>query len=246
MPEVSASKYYVQAGWDDAPHLDAKTKAEMLRDTPPHLKKARSTGEPSLGSGAIYPVDQEEWFVDPFPLPDFWPRAYALDVGWKRTAALWGAWDRDSDTVYLYSEHYRGQAEPSVHADAIKMRGAWIPGVIDPAARGRNQKDGTRLIEQYRGLGLELTTADNSVEAGIYEVWQRISSGRLKAFKTLVNLSAEHKLYRRDEDGKIVKSFDHLMDDMRYLIMSGLRVARTRPIPRISTGSMVADSVAGY
>jgi hypothetical protein len=246
MPAVSNSKYYVQAGWDNAPHLDSRTKEELLRDTPPHLRKARSTGEPSLGSGSIYPVDQDEWFVAPFAIPDYWPRCFALDVGWNRTAALWGALDRDSDTVYLYSEHYRGQAEPSVHADAIKMRGVWIPGVIDPAANGRNQKDGSRLIAQYRGFGLDLQNADNAVEAGIHEVWQRMAGGRLKAFKTLANLSNEHKLYRRDENGKIVKANDHLMDCLRYLIMSGLRRATVRPVQNMSSASVIADSVAGY
>lgn len=49
MPAVSTSKYVVNAGWDDVPHLDARSKSEMLAATPPHLRKARAKGEPSLG-----------------------------------------------------------------------------------------------------------------------------------------------------------------------------------------------------
>lgn len=251
MPEVVGypSKYLVTAGWDDVPHLDERTKAEMLAGTPPFLRDARSKGTPSLGSGAIYPIEEELIKVDPFPLPAHWPRAYSLDVGWNRTAALWGAHDRDQDIVYLYAEHYRGQAEPSVHASAIKARGDWINGVIDPAARGRSQKDGEQLFSLYKALDLLITAADNSVEAGIYAVWERLSTGRLKVFSTLTNWFAEYRLYRRDEDGKIVKKNDHLMDDTRYLIISGLRRAVCRPVKRIGAEEghrMVADSIGGY
>ena len=39
--------------------------------------------------------------------------------------------------------------------------------MIDPAARGRSQVDGTRLIEQYSELGLLLAPAENTVEADV-------------------------------------------------------------------------------
>ena len=143
------SRYVVQAGWDDVPHITDEDKVELGSGLLPHQKDARMYGTPSLGSGAIYPVDEKDVFIQPIPLPNFYMRGYGLDVGWKCTAAIWGAMDRDNDIIYVYSEHYRGQAEPAVHAAAIKARGSWIKGAIDPAARGRNQKDGTRLIEQY-------------------------------------------------------------------------------------------------
>lgn len=239
----------VQAGWDDVAHLDAKTKAELLRETPPYLRDARSKGVPSLGAGAIYPIEQEVFVVQPFAMPAYWPRAYGLDVGWNKTACIWGAHDRENDTVYLYAEHYRGQAEPSIHAAAIKARGEWVPGVIDPAANGRSQIDGERLIAQYKALGLNLMPAENSVEAGIFAVWERISTGRLKVFSSMRNWLAEYMLYRRDEKGKIVKEFDHAMDATRYLIVSGIVRAITQPIQRVTgteSGVTVADSTGGY
>jgi hypothetical protein len=57
--------------------------------------------------------------------------------------------------VYLFSE-YHEEAEPAAHAAAIRSRGDWIPGLIDPAANGRNQVDGYQLIQMYRNLGLAL------------------------------------------------------------------------------------------
>ena len=223
------TRFCVQATWDDVPHLDEKTKAELIAGMPPHMRDARTKGIPMLGAGAIYPIPEEAIVVEPFDLPKWWPRAYALDVGWNRTAALWGAWERESDIVYLYSEHYVGQSPPAVHSAAISARGVWITGAIDPAAAGANQKDGTRLIEEYRALGLRLVEADNAVESGIHACYQRFSTGRLKVFSTLRNFRAEYRIYRRDEKGKIVKENDHLMDCCKYLINTGMRHASVEP-----------------
>lgn len=219
----------VQATWDDAPHLTEQQKTELLASIPPHQRDARTKGIPQLGSGAIYPVPESSFIVDPFPIPDHYHQAYGLDVGWNRTAAVWGALDIDNDTLYLYGEHYRGKAEPFEHAQAIWARGKWIPGVIDPAARGRGQKDGEQLLTIYRELLPLLATADNAVEAGIYAVWLRLSTGRLKVFRSLQNWLGEYRIYRRDEKGAVVKENDHLMDASRYLVMSGLARATVRP-----------------
>jgi hypothetical protein len=228
MPEVSPSRYLVMAGWDDVPHIKESTKKELLASTLPHLRDARSKGIPALGSGAIYPVPESEFVIDDIEIPKHWPKGYALDVGWKKTAAIWGAHDRESDILYLYSEYYKGKAEPSVHADGIRSRGKWIPGCIDPAARGRSQHDGKKLIDSYNNLGLELSLAKNAVEAGLFEVFTRLTTGRLKVFKSMKSFLGEYRIYRRDEDGKIVKENDHLMDAMRYLAMT-MDIMKTQP-----------------
>lgn len=201
----------------------------MLDAMQPHMRDARTKGIPVLGAGVIYPVPEAVILCDPFEIPDYWPRAYGMDVGWNRTAAVWGAWDQHSDTVYLYSEHYQGQSAPSVHASAIRARGDWIPGAIDPASAGSGQLDGNKLRDEYAKEGLNLAKADNAVEAGIHACYQRLVSGRLKVFSTLRNWLSEFRIYRRDENGKIVKDNDHLMDATRYLIMTGMRLARTAP-----------------
>lgn len=223
------SRWAMQVGWEDVPHLTPQQKGELIESIPLHQRDARTKGIPVLGAGQIYPVAENAIVIDPFQIPAYWPRAYGMDVGWNRTAAVWGAWDRESDTLYLYSEHYQGQQPPSVHADAIRARGEWIKGAIDPASAGANQKDGTTLIDEYRALGLNLFPADNAVEAGILACYQRLAGGRLKIFSTLRNVVTELRIYRRDEHGKIVKENDHLMDGMRYLIMTGMRFAGTEP-----------------
>ena len=223
------SRFCLTIGWNEIPHLSTEQKESMLAALPPHQRAARSEGTPQLGAGAIYPIVESDIVVPDMEIPVHWPKCFGFDVGWNRTAAVWGAWNRENDIVYLYGEHYRGQAEPSIHAQAIKARGPWIPGVIDPASRGRAQHDGLQMLETYKGLGLDIETADNAREAGIYAVWERLSSGRLKVFQSLNNWRTEFRIYRRDEKGRVVKENDHLMDATRYLIMSGLDRAKTKP-----------------
>ncbi len=200
-----------------------------MKSLPPHQRDARSKGIPSLGAGAIYPIPEEDIKVKPFLIPEFWPRAYGFDVGWKKTAAIWGACDQEAGVWYLYSEHYRGQAEPSVHAAAIKSRGDWIPGAIDTAARGRSQIDGENLLDLYTDQGLIIHNADKAVETGLHCVFELLSTGRLKVFSTMQNWFSEYRIYRRDENGKIVKENDHLMDATRYFAMTGRDLATTKP-----------------
>jgi hypothetical protein len=241
------SRFVVMAGWSDVPHITEEMIRQEAANISPHELEARSTGKPSLGKGAIYPVPESEFVCDPFEIPEWMPVCYALDVGWKRTAALWGAHDPQTDIWYLYSEHYRGQAEPAIHAQAIRARGAWIPGVIDPASRASSQKDGQKLKGIYQELGLTLFDADNALEAGILDVWQRLSTGRLKVFKTLVNWLAEYRFYQRDDKGAVKDGqADHLMDDTRYLVRSGLAIASVRPAHLWRTGRAPAMHTAAY
>ena len=216
----------ITATWDDAPHLSEEDKTDLMKSLPPHQRDARSKGVPSLGSGAVYPVPESEFVVSPFEIPKHWKHAYGFDVGWNNTAAVWGALDPESGVAYITHDYKKGQAEPAVHASAIRARGDWIPGVVDPASRGRSQADGEQLIWLYRQQGLDLSLAENGVESGIFEVYERLTVGKLKVFKSCMALLEEYRLYRRDDKGKVVKENDHCMDALRYYVKSGISVSK--------------------
>ena len=223
--DATHRKYVAKVTWGDVPHLDAASIALMLDATPENMREARSKGIPTVGDGNIYPLPFEQISVNDFKIPKYYPKAYGMDVGWNATAAIFGAWDRESDIIYIYSEYKQGKADPTVHASAIRARGSWMKGTIDPASRASGQADGAQLFSMYAttvergGGGLRLTVADNAVEAGIYRVWERLQSGRLKIFKSCGQVLRELSMYHR-KDGKIVKTNDHLLDSMRYLIMA--------------------------
>lgn len=223
----TVNKAVLQIGWDDAPWLDEATKERLLDDTPEHLKEARRIGAPAMGSGNVYTTPIERLTVTPFTIPASWPRLYAMDVGWNRTAVVWGALDTNTDTLYFYDEHYVGKELPSTHANAVTSRGNWIPGVIDPASRGRSQADGRQLMQQYIDLGLELRPARNDVEAGVSLIQQRAAAGKLKVFSTMTNWLKEYLIYRRDKNGKIIKEDDHAQDAGRYVALN-IELASTK------------------
>ena len=227
--EGGTSKAIVMAGWDDVPHLGDKDKADMLASTPEYLKDSRSKGIPGLGSGAIYPFPENEIIVPPMQLMPEWRRFYGMDVGWNFTAVVFCAHDRDRDIVYIYDCFKSSSRTPDVHAAAINRRnvgGMKLAGAIDPASSQRSQIDGRNLIKLYRDCGLKLIPADNSVQSGIDEITNRFATGRLKIFRGLPDIFDELRLYRRNEQGRIVKEADHLMDAMRYALVTGIKYGK--------------------
>lgn len=226
------SKFVVNLTWEDVPHLPKEEMEALLLSYPPHERDARSKGIPQLGAGAIYPVVIDDITIDPFTLSDKWPRACGMDVGWKKTAAIWGAYDSKTDTIYCYSEYYRGYAEPSVHADAIGARGKWLPIAIDTHADRSSEAGANSLLSMYEKYGLNVSKANNgpgTLEPSLLEVYQRLSSGRLKIMSHLLNTLGELRVYRRDTNGKIVKKDDHLMDALRYLVISMQHIMELPP-----------------
>jgi phage terminase large subunit-like protein len=233
------SVYQTKIWWDDCPHITKAMIDDMVKRYAHHEIRARRYGEPQLGSGAIYTIEETEFMVRPQPIPDYWPRAYGLDFGWAHpTAALWGALDRETDTVYLYSEHRRSRAEPAIHAAAIRARGDWLTGISETA--GTNLTDGKKIFDLYRKdhhLKLKKATKGaGSVEAGILMIQERLAQGRLKVFDNMSMWFEEYRAYHRKENGKIHKQKDDLLDATRYLIMGISRYAKTHA--ELNTGSV--------
>lgn len=231
--EASESKIYIQAGWEDVPHIDEDEKRRIIATTPPFQLEARTKGEPSLGAGAIYPIAWSDIEMENRTIPDTWPKGYGMDVGWRRTAAPFVTQEPGTGIYIMYDEHYMGSQEPATHAQGIRARGSWLQGVIDPAARGRSQKDGTQLLQTYQGLGLNLHVASNAVEAGILACWQLLVSGRFRVMAKCQNFRNEFKKYHRNEKGVIVKESDHLLDGFRYWVMSGMEHMTVKPRTKI-------------
>jgi len=176
----------------------------------------------------VYSMPDADIVVPDFKISDHWRRAYAIDVRWDRVAVIWGALDPQSDVLYICGE-YSGEADVPVHAAAIRSKGDWFPGLMDPAANGREQIDGEYLMQAFRKHGLVLQAIDNPFESGTLAVLERMRSGRLKVFSSCVQYLQERRLYRRDEDGQIVKENDSLQDALRCLV-NGISRMCTKPV----------------
>ena len=163
--------------------------------------------------------------------------AYGMDVGWNATAVVFVRYDSDHKTYYVTDEYKRGECTPPDHAAAVTFRSKFMSGAIDPASRGRSQLDGKSLMGEYKDLGLRLLAADNAVEAGLHRVQMLMSTGRLKIFPQCTGLLAELRKYSRDENGKIRKQDDHLLDALRYVMFTDNVMRPLKPIerPRVNT-----------
>jgi len=239
------SKFYIQAGWEDAVHLSEEDIAEMLASCEPHLRDARSKGIPSMGAGMVYPI-QEEFISaeDNIRIKPWFRRCYGLDVGWNATAAVWMAFDPDADTIYVYDCYIQGQRDPEQHAAAIMRRNPKdpylnIPGAIDPAAGGSSQVDGKQLLKLYRQAGLKVIPADNTRETAFQQIYGYMSAGKFKVLRNPNTESwfKEFRTFIRNDKGKINNEPDfHLMAATRYAFMTGLKIAK--PIPQASYESI--------
>lgn len=230
---------------DDALHYTPEQRERIIAQYPAHERDARTRGVPALGSGRIFPIEEERITVQAFPLPKHWPKLCAIDFGWNHPAGVaWAAWDRDTDIVYIYDCYRAKETLIPNHAVAIKARGAWIP--VSWPHDGYQVKDamhGEQLAAQYRTQGVnmrmehaafaespvlaERKLSRISTEAGIQEMLTRMDDGRLKVFSHLADWFEEYRMYHR-KDGLIVKKRDDIMSASRLLIMD-LRHAEAEP-----------------
>ena len=241
------SQQLVTATWDDAKHLSEEVKEEILAALPIHERQMRSKGIPVLGSGQVFPIAEESFAIPAFEVPDHWPRIAGIDFGFDHpTAVIWIAWDRDTDTVYVYDCYsQRGEALLQ-HAEAIKHRGNWIPVAWPHDGSIHDKGSGHALADQYRRAGINFLGSHFlnpeggiAVEPGIMAMITRFQTGRLKVFDHLQDWFKEYRIYHR-KDGKIVRKHDDLMSATRYAVQS-LRYStiRTwRPRVMIAEGSI--------
>lgn len=211
---------------DDAEHYTPEQRAEIIASYPPHEKEARTKGVPSLGSGRIFPVSEEDIVCEPFDIPKSWVQIGGLDFGWDHPfGAVKCAWDRDADVFYVCSDYRQRESTPIIHAAALKPWGAWLPWAWPHDGLQHDKGSGEQLAKQYKDNGLSLlpenaTFADgtNGVEAGISEMLQRMQTGRWKVWRTCGAWLEEFRLYHR-KDGKIVKERDDVLSASRYALM---------------------------
>lgn len=220
---------------DDAHHYSPEERARIIASYPEHEREARTQGVPVLGSGAVFPVADERILCDPVPLQDHWFYIGGMDFGYDHPfAASQIAWDRDTDIIYVIAEYRERKQTPILHVAGIRAWGKDLPWAWPHDGLQHDKGSGEPLAAQYRENGLQLLPHhaqfdDGSigVEAGLFEMLDRMQTGRFKVFRTCSMWMGEKRLYHR-KDGKLVKLMDDLLSSTRYAIMMK-RFARQRP-----------------
>jgi phage terminase large subunit-like protein len=227
--EKSPDRHVVTMVLDEAEHIDAEKRKQIIASYPAHELEARTKGVPVLGSGRIFPVSESLIVCKRIEIPDHWVRIGGLDFGYNHpAAAVECAWDRDSGTFYVIRSFRAKEQTPVSFAAAIRPWGrdeliwAWPHDGHQETMSGA----GISLAEQFRHEGLNLhyehATDDQgktSVWSGLMEMLDFMQSGRFKVFEGQHDWFEEFRLYHH-KDGKVVKLGDDLMAATRYAFIS--------------------------
>lgn len=233
--------YVKNVTWDDVTHLDPVEKARLLQSYPAHERETRARGVPMLGTGAVFPIADETIAISPMDLPGHWPRINGVDFGIDHPAAgAFCAWDRDSNTFYVYDCYKAPGETPVYHAAAMKKYGDWIPNAWPHDGLQREKSSNIALKDMYRKHGMNMTREHakfppnhhldpngNSREAGLIEMYEFMRTGKFKVFSNLSQFFEEKRLYHR-KDGQVVAVFDDILSAARYAFMMR-RYAVTKP-----------------
>jgi phage terminase large subunit-like protein len=227
MDTPGTSDYLQRATWDDAPHLTTETKERLLEQYPKWQRDMRSKGEPLLGAGLIFDIDDATIKCQPIECPPHWWIIDGLDFGWDHPQAhvqLW--WDKDTDVIYLAHAWKKSQKKPYEAWAVVKSWAKGVPtawpndGLQHEKGSGEEQRkyysdEGWLMLEEKATW----ETGGMSVEQGLVELYRAMDDGKFKVFSHISDFFAEKMNYHRDEKGHIVKVQDDILDAIRYAWM---------------------------
>jgi hypothetical protein len=184
--------------------------------------------------------------IDPFDIPDYWPRYRSFDHGYSRPFSV-GWWAIDEfGRMYRYREWYgcvknsRGEVEPNtgvkyspkVIAKGIlereaeeRRKGITVYGVCDPSLSDRSR--GPSIMDSMAQEGVYFNQGDNTRLPGKMQLHERFRfrpDGRpmLQVFNTCTDFIRTVPALPYD-DVKVedidTDAEDHIYDDTRYMAM---------------------------
>ena len=229
MDDPGVGQFFMQRGWDDAPHLLPEVKQKLLESYPSHMRDMRTKGTPMLGHGRIYDIGEEYVTCEPFEIPDHFFIIDGMDFGWDHPQAhIQLVEDRDNGMFYLVHAYKASKTSANDAWGATKKWAEKVPTAWphDGLQHEKGRDDSVQQKNHYSNAGYKMLFAHatwaeggNSVESGLYEIRDLMSKGKFKIFRGLRDFFEEYNQYHRDDKGKIVKVRDDILDAIRYAYM---------------------------
>jgi phage terminase large subunit-like protein len=227
MDSPGKGQYFMQKGWDDAPHLNDDVKEKLLDSYPAHQRDMQTKGVPMLGHGRIYDFGEDFITCEPFEIPAHFRVIDGMDFGWDHPQArVRLAFNPETGDHYITHAWKQSKCTPSEAWGATKSWADKVPTAWPHDGLNSEKSSGEQQKKAYIDAGFVLhneraTWPDggNGVEAGIFEIRDLMSKGKFKVFSGLRSILDEILQYHRDDRGKIVKAQDDALDAMRYAYM---------------------------
>jgi phage terminase large subunit-like protein len=232
---------------DDNPHLDERTKHRVLAEYSDEERQARKSGMFVHFAGLVYSEFDPERHVRPSltDFPDEVEVFGGIDPGLRHMAAVVFCFLDPDDNLVVFDEiALQGQTisevckEIDLRLERWNVRPRWW--VIDPASRNKNNQTGRSDQMEFADHGIFTSPGQNAVRPGINKVKERLRAGKLQITADCPELISEFKKYRwsspkRSEDDakeRPVKRDDHLLDALRYVVMSRPLTPTTESAPQ--------------
>lgn len=225
----------VTVDMDDNPHIDERTKNRVLAEYSDEERLARKSGHFVHFAGLVYPEFASEKHVRPSlsALPDGVEVFGGIDPGLRHMAAVVFCFLDSEDNLVVFDEialqgHTISEVckEIDLRLERWQTKPRWW--VIDPASRNKNNQTGRSDQMEFADHGVFTSPGQNAVRPGINKVKERLKADKLQITSDCPELIAEFKKYRwaspkrseNDAREAPVKRDDHLLDALRYVVMS--------------------------
>ena len=233
-----------------------------LLSLPEHQRRQLLEGDWDINEGAAFPeFNRHIHVVEPFEIPDNWPKFRACDYGYgSYTGVVWIAVAPDEQLI-VYREMYVSKVIATDLADMIldveqfeKIR----YGVLDSSLWHKRGDTGPSLAEQMIMRGCRWRPADRSKGsrvAGKNELHRRLQvdefteEPRLVFFNTCSNTISQLPsipLDKKNPEDVDTHAEDHLYDALRYGIMTRPRSSLFDYDPTSNSGFQASDPTFGY
>src|SRR5262249_2192713 len=157
-------------------------------------------------------------------------------------------WAPDSGEVWVIDSFMMQQSSAIYHVQRIHSmtQGLRVPVAWPHDGHVHDKGSGLALAKQYRGFGANMlpshavnhATGDYRVEPGLQEIRELMYTGKLTIGGHNSELLEQLRHYHRDEDYRIVKSRDHLIDAFRYAVMCKRQGKRRLECDGVGHGAM--------
>lgn len=162
--------------------------------------------------GLIYPeFSRQDHIVEPFAIPEHWPKWSGLDYGWTDPTSILGiTFDTESKQFFIYKQFYKNR-QLAEKIGLFLREEKFTYTIYDPASVAVMKE-----VQQVCKLRME--AADNSVDVGIQRITKLLKENRIKVFDTCEDLIREMEGYCYDKSGSSKPGHDcsHSPDSLRY------------------------------
>lgn len=233
---------FVQARVADNPNIDEGYVARLMAMKDPVERRQLLDGDWEAFEGRFFTRwNRDIHVIEPFEVPDWWPRERGLDWGFRDPfACVWGAWGPDR-ALYIYREAYEREMTTSEQAELVldlSMGEKILATYADPSIWAHDGTGETNAM-RYARKGLYCAKAMNARISG----WSAmIDAMRVQiddegvphtgiyVFDTCTNWIRTTPMLprseRNPEDCETKGVEDHLADATRYLIATHGRKGR--------------------